>query len=189
MVIKFNFSPGAIISCRLVKKYPRNKTKIPQDFELLIKVPESSHQNGSFGRNQYIGTLFWPKVPYCAMCIVSCVFKLCFSVNVKIKPFGQNPRIVAHHIWHKHLDPNNPHTDTILKHSMRPWCLSRAEKIFRRREMWAFLLNRLSKHLKGQLDPPVGNGNVFAPREFSWTPLLARVKFLHQRRSVGPRCW
>ena len=66
-----------------------------------------------------------------------------FSVNVEIKPFGQNPRIVAQHIWHKHLDPNNPHTDTILKHSMRPWCLSRAEKIFRRREMWAFLLNRL----------------------------------------------
>ena len=29
-----------------------------------------------------------------------------------------------------------------------------------------------SKHLKGQLDPPVGN-----------------VTFLDQRRSVGPPCW
>ena len=54
-------------------KWPHNKTKaqkpqkwalktffskkIPQDFELLKQVPESSHQTGYFGRNQYIGTL------------------------------------------------------------------------------------------------------------------------------------
>ena len=29
-----------------------------------------------------------------------------------------------------------------------------------------------SKHLKGQLDPPVGDGNVFAPKEVSWDPVL-----------------
>ena len=27
-----------------------------------------------------------------------------------------------------------------------------------------------SKHLKGQLDPPVGNGHIFGPKEVSWTP-------------------
>ena len=31
--------------------------KRAQDFELLKQVPESSHQTGYFGRNQYIGTL------------------------------------------------------------------------------------------------------------------------------------
>ena len=31
---------------------------------------------------------------------------------------------------------------------------------------------RESKHLKGQLDPPVSDGNVFAPKEVSWTLLL-----------------
>ena len=31
-------------------------SKIPQDFELLKQVPESSHQTDHFGRNQYIGT-------------------------------------------------------------------------------------------------------------------------------------
>ena len=46
-----------------------------------------------------------------------------------------------------------------------------------------------SKHLKGQLDLPVGNGNIFAPKEVSWTPLLVTVTILHQRRSVGPPCW
>ena len=28
-----------------------------------------------------------------------------------------------------------------------------------------------SKHLKGQLDPPVSNVTFFAPKEVSWTPL------------------
>ena len=32
-------------------------SKIPQDFELLKQVPGSSHQDGYFGWNQYIGTL------------------------------------------------------------------------------------------------------------------------------------
>ena len=32
-------------------------SKIPQDFELLKQVPESSHQTDYFGRNQYVGTL------------------------------------------------------------------------------------------------------------------------------------
>ena len=31
--------------------------KIPQDFELLKKVPQNSHQTGHFGWNRYIGTL------------------------------------------------------------------------------------------------------------------------------------
>ena len=31
-------------------------SKIPQDFELLKQVPESSYQTGYFGRTQYIGT-------------------------------------------------------------------------------------------------------------------------------------
>ena len=31
-------------------------SKIPQDFQLLKQVPESSHQTGLFGRDQYIGT-------------------------------------------------------------------------------------------------------------------------------------
>ena len=29
-----------------------------------------------------------------------------------------------------------------------------------------------SKHLKGQLDPPVSDGNVFAPKEVSWIPFF-----------------
>ena len=32
-------------------------SKIPQDFELLKHVPESSHQTGHFGPCQYIRTL------------------------------------------------------------------------------------------------------------------------------------
>ena len=32
-------------------------SKIPQDFELLKQVPESSHQTSHFGPRQYIGTL------------------------------------------------------------------------------------------------------------------------------------
>ena len=32
-------------------------SKIPQDFQLLKQVPESSHQTGHFGSRQYIGTL------------------------------------------------------------------------------------------------------------------------------------
>ena len=32
-------------------------SKIPQDFELLKQVLESSHQTSYFGQNQYIGTL------------------------------------------------------------------------------------------------------------------------------------
>ena len=32
-------------------------SKIPQDFELLKQVPESSHQPGHFGPCQYIRTL------------------------------------------------------------------------------------------------------------------------------------
>ena len=37
--------------------------KIPQDFELLKKVPQNSHQIGHFGWNRYIGTLNLPKGP------------------------------------------------------------------------------------------------------------------------------
>ena len=33
--------------------------------------------------------------------------------------------------------------------------------------------------------PPVGDGHVFGPKEVSWTPLLVTVTFLDQR-SVGP---
>ena len=43
----------------------------------------------------------------------------------------------------------------------------------------------LSKHLKGRFGLRVGNGNVFGPKEVSWTPLLVTVTFLDQRRSVG----
>ena len=32
-------------------------SKIPQDFELLKQVSESSHQTGHFGPRQYIGKL------------------------------------------------------------------------------------------------------------------------------------
>ena len=32
-------------------------SKIPQDFELLKQVPQTSHQTGHLGWNQYIGTL------------------------------------------------------------------------------------------------------------------------------------
>ena len=32
-------------------------SKIPQDFELLKQVPESSRQTGPYGQRQYIGTL------------------------------------------------------------------------------------------------------------------------------------
>ena len=41
------------------KNWPKNTffLKRAQDFELLKQVPESSHQTGYFGRNQYIGTL------------------------------------------------------------------------------------------------------------------------------------
>ena len=31
--------------------------KSPQDFELLKQVPQTSHQSGHLGWNQYIGTL------------------------------------------------------------------------------------------------------------------------------------
>ena len=43
-----------------------------------------------------------------------------------------------------------------------------------------------SKHLKGQLDPPVSDGQVFGSKVVSWTPLLVTVTFLDQRLSVGP---
>ena len=56
-------------------------------------------------------------------------------------------------------------------------------------EMRIVEFSRKSKHLKGQLDPPVGNGNVFAPKEVSWISLLVRSHFLHQRKSVGYPCW
>ena len=63
-----------------------------------------------------------------------------------------------------------------------------------------------SKHLKGQLDPPVGNGHVFwtkggqldpPVREviFFWTnegqldAPVGDVMFLDQRWSVGSPCW
>ena len=52
---------------RIQERYKKKKTKkdpkkhffskIPQDFELLKQVPESSHQTGHFGSRQYIGTL------------------------------------------------------------------------------------------------------------------------------------
>ena len=72
---KINFSPGAKISWRLVQKWPRYKKKT-QRWALktfFLKNPpgfwtfESSSwiltSNRFFGRNQYIGTLFCPKVP------------------------------------------------------------------------------------------------------------------------------
>ena len=43
----------------LQEKKPKKRffSKIPQDFELLKQVPESSDQTGHFGPRQYIGTL------------------------------------------------------------------------------------------------------------------------------------
>ena len=65
MAGKSNFSRGAKISLGLVQKWPRYKTKIvknpkmdpkkrffskiPQDFELLKQVPQTSHQTGHLG--------------------------------------------------------------------------------------------------------------------------------------------
>ena len=37
-----------------------------------------------------------------------------------------------------------------------------------------------SKHLKGQLDPPVVDVTFFAPMEVSWIPLSVTSRFLHQ---------
>ena len=69
---RLSWKIGAKISWILVQKWPRKMTKvgwtpksalkhffsskIPQDFELLEQVPESSRQTSNFGRNQYIGT-------------------------------------------------------------------------------------------------------------------------------------
>ena len=39
--------------------------------------------------------------------------------------------------------------------------------------------NRKSKHLKGRFGPRVGDGNVFAPKEVCWDPVLVTVTFLH----------
>ena len=41
------------------KNWPKNTffLKRAQDFELLKQVPQSSHQTGHLGWNQYIGTL------------------------------------------------------------------------------------------------------------------------------------
>ena len=38
-------------------------------------------------------------------------------------------------------------------------------------------MENISKHLKGQLDPPVGNGHIFAPKEVSWISLLVTSRF------------
>ena len=44
--------------------------------------------------------------------------------------------------------------------------------------------------VKGQLDPPVGNGHVFCTKGGQLDiPVGNGHVFLHQRRSVGPPCW
>ena len=47
----------------------------------------------------------------------------------------------------------------------------------------------ISKHLKGQLDPPVGNSHVFAPKDVSWISLLVENTtkncILARRSSLG----
>ena len=48
---------GAKMATLQEKKPKRFFSKIPQDFELLKQVSESSHQTGHFGPRQYIGTL------------------------------------------------------------------------------------------------------------------------------------
>ena len=45
-----------------------------------------------------------------------------------------------------------------------------------------------SKHLKGQLDPPVSNGHVFWTKGGQLAFPVSDVAFLHQWRSVGPHC-
>ena len=40
-----------------------------------------------------------------------------------------------------------------------------------------------SKHLKGQLDPPVGNGHVFGSKQVSWILLLVNVPEMQKRSS------
>ena len=47
-------------------------SKIPQDFELLKQVRESSHQTGSFLVSQHIGTLILSQSSF--PCIVVCHF-------------------------------------------------------------------------------------------------------------------
>ena len=36
----------------------------------------------------------------------------------------------------------------------------------------------ISKHLKGQLDPPVSDGNVFASKQVSWTPPVCQKNYI-----------
>ena len=45
-----------------------------------------------------------------------------------------------------------------------------------------------SKHLKGQLDPPVSDLTFFCTKGGWLDPPLSDVTFLHQRRSVGSPC-
>ena len=53
------FKNGQEATRRNPKMDPKKRffSKIPQDFQLLKQVPESSHQTGHFGPRQYIGTL------------------------------------------------------------------------------------------------------------------------------------
>ena len=46
----------------------------------------------------------------------------------------------------------------------------------------------ISKHLKGQLDPPVSDGHIFGSKVVSWISLLVTVTFLDQRWSAGSPC-
>ena len=41
-------------------------------------------------------------------------------------------------------------------------------------------------YLKGQLDPPVTNGHIFAPKEVSWISLLVRHVFAPKEVSWTP---
>ena len=50
------------------------------------------------------------------------------------------------------------------------WCLFTSTNMLANLEGLCLCVE-VSKHLKGQLDPPVSNGHVFAPKEVSWTPL------------------
>ena len=56
---------------------------------------------------------------------------------------------------------------------MWPLGLKYSNLIFTPRALEYYVLRAevVSKHLKGQLDPPVSDGNVFASKQVSWTPL------------------
>ena len=75
-----------------------------------------------------------------------------------------------------------------------PWTLRRCDSCFCPSQTarnvgfkTVLTMHQLSKHLKGQLDPPVSDVTLFAPKEVGWIPLSVTWRFLHQ---VGaPRLW